>query len=77
MSVTLGGSANMEFGIFSVLHVCTSGRDSFVNLEAPRVHFSEKNTPSAPAFSRWLLKVVRYCTVALECQNLSCLLKLD
>ena len=65
------------FPIFSVLRVCTSGMDSFVSLEAPRVHFSEKNFSNAPAFSRWLLQVVRYCSVALECQNLSCLLQLD
>ena len=42
--------------ILSVLRVCTSGRDSLVSSEVPRLHFSDKNFPNASAFSRLVIK---------------------
>ena len=45
------------FWILSVLlRVCTSGMDSLVSSEAPRLHFSEKNFPNASDLSRLLIK---------------------
>ena len=73
----MDSTAFRMFLMLPVLRVCTSGMDSFVNSEAPGLHFPEKNFLNAPAYSWWLLKVVRYCSVALEYQNLSCLLQLD